>query len=137
MHSQPHMTLEKNEQEDIDSLSLPACIVINSPSFYLIKHANFLFINLLKKDRDLVIGMAIEDVFPKSLEFKYYPYQNSLIEGLQEASSTKSKIKITPEHFVISINNDEAFEINKWALSITPVLNHENELKHLVVTVLD
>jgi hypothetical protein len=137
MYLQSFMTLENNDLEDIESFNLPSCIVVKIDSNFIIREANLLFINLLKKKSGAVLGKAIDDIFPKSLEFKYYPHQNSLIEGLEEASASNAIIQIIPEHFVLSINNNEAFEINKWALNITPVHDKENETGSLIVSVLE
>ncbi len=137
MHYLINMPVDFNSSEELVSLNVPECIIINDKSNFIIKQANSHFINLLKRKPEEIMGLPIEDIFPRSLEFKYYPHNNSLSEGLKESWLTKKNIQVTPEHYVLIINNSEVFEINKWALTITPSLNEALEVEFLKVTVLE
>lgn len=137
MHYFTNIPADFNSSEDLVSLNVPECIIINDKSNFIIKQANPLFINLLQRKPEDIMGSPIGDVFPNSLEFKYYPHINSLLEGIKESWLTKKNIQVTPEHYVLIINNSEVFEINKWALTITPSLNDKLEVEFLKVTVLE
>lgn len=132
-----NMPVEFNSSEDHVSLHVPECIIIKDKSNFIIKHANPLFVNLLQKQPEEILGFPIENVFPRSLEFKYYPHINSLFEGLKESWLTKKYMQVTPEHYVLNIKNSEVIEINKWALTITPALNDALEVEFLKVTILE
>lgn len=122
---------------DLTPINLPAFIVSNISSYYIIQQANLLFINLLQKQREDIIGQALDKVFPVSLEFRNYPHNHSLIGGIKKAYLSKIKTQVPPEHYVLNINDDKIFEINKWAFTITPVLKPDSSVDYLLVKVFE
>lgn len=138
MHLQSDKTIENIDQVEIASLNFPACIMKNNDTGYVIIEANNLFIDLLKKNRKEIIGMGIDEVFPVTLENKNPPHKNSLIEGLNEATLIKRKIQVPIEHYILKIDDDKIFEINKWAVSVTPYFNPDDlSVKQLLITVFE